>query len=72
MYVTSVCIVKSMEGRMKRCFIFLFCLVCAAALNAEEAVDDFGFDSEAESGSAFSIDIGGKLSLGGSFYFNDF
>ena len=57
---------------MKRCFIFLFCLVCAAALNAEEAVDDFGFDSEAESDSAFSIDIGGKLSLGGSFYFNDF
>ena len=50
----------------------LFCLVCAAALNAEEAVDDFGFGSEAESGSAFSIDIGGKLSLGGSFYFNDF
>ena len=50
----------------------LFCLCCAAALNAEEAVDDFGFDSEAESGSAFSIDIGGKLSLGGSFYFNDF
>ena len=47
-------------------------LCCAAALNAEEAVDDFGFDSEAESGSAFSIDIGGKLSLGGSFYFNDF
>ena len=57
---------------MKRCFIFLFCLVCAAALNAEEAADDFGFDSEAESGSAFSIDIGGKLSLGGSFYFDDF
>ncbi|MFC2615320.1 MAG: hypothetical protein ACFNYQ_07360, partial [Treponema sp.] len=50
----------------------LFCLCCAAALNAEEAADDFGFDSEAESGSAFSIDIGGKLSLGGSFYFNDF
>ena len=47
-------------------------LCCAAALNAEEAVDDFGFDSEAESDSAFSIDIGGKLSLGGSFYFNDF
>jgi len=57
---------------MKRGFIFLFCLCCAAALNAEEAADDFGFDSEAESGSAFSIDIGGKLSLGGSFYFNDF
>ena len=57
---------------MKRCFIFLFCLVCAAALNAEEADDDFGFDSEAESGSAFSIDMGGKLSLGGSFYFDDF
>ena len=50
----------------------LLCLVCAAALNAEEATDDFGFESEAESGSAFSIDIGGKLSLGGSFYFNDF
>ena len=50
----------------------LFCLCCAAALNAEEAADDFGFESEAESGSAFSIDIGGKLSLGGSFYFNDF
>ena len=50
----------------------LFCLVCAVALNAEEAADAFGFDSEAESGSAFSIDIGGKLSLGGSFYFNDF
>ena len=57
---------------MKRFYIFLFCLCCAAALNAEEATDDFGFDSEAESGSAFSIDIGGKLSLGGSFYFNDF
>ena len=57
---------------MKRVYIFLFCLCCAAALNAEEAADDFGFDSEAESGSAFSIDIGGKLSLGGSFYFNDF
>ena len=50
----------------------LLCLCCAAALNAEEAADDFGFDSEAESDSAFSIDIGGKLSLGGSFYFNDF
>ena len=51
----------------------LFCLCCAAALNAEEAADDFGFDdSEAESGSAFSVNIGGKLSLGGSFYFNDF
>ena len=50
----------------------LFCLVCAAALNAEEATDDFGFGSEAESSSAFSIDIGGKLSLGGAFYFNDF
>ena len=48
---------------------FLYCMV---ALYAEEAADDFGFDSEAESGSAFSIDIGGKLSLGGSFYFNDF
>ena len=57
---------------MKRFYIFLFCLCCTAALNAEEAADDFGFDSEAESGSAFSIDIGGKLSLGGSFYFNDF
>ena len=50
----------------------LFFLCCAVALNAEEAADDFGFESEAESGSAFSIDIGGKLSLGGSFYFNDF
>ena len=50
----------------------LFCLVCTAALNAEEAADDFGFGSEAESSSAFSIDIGGKLSLGGAFYFNDF
>ena len=50
---------------MKRGFVFLFCLCCAAALSAQEASDDFGFDSEAESGSAFSIDIGGKLSLGG-------
>ena len=50
----------------------LLCLCCAAALSAQEAADDFGFDSEAESDSAFSIDIGGKLSLGGSFYFNDF
>lgn len=53
--------------------ISLLCfLSCIAMLYAEEAADDFGFDSEAESGSAFSIDIGGKLSLGGSFYFNDF
>ena len=50
----------------------LLCLCCTSALYAEEAADDFGFDSEAESGSAFSVDIGGKLSLGGSFYFNDF
>ena len=50
----------------------LFCLCCAAALNAQETADDFGFDSEAESSSAFSIDMGGRLSLGGAFYFNDF
>ena len=47
-------------------------LMCCTALYAQDAADDFGFESEAESGSAFSIDIGGKLSLGGSFYFNDF
>ena len=50
----------------------LFCLCCAAALNAEEAADDFGFDSTEESGSVFSINMGGNFSLGGSFYFNDF
>ena len=49
----------------------LFCL-CCTALYAQAAADDFGFESEAESSSAFSIDMGGKLSLGGSFYFNDF
>lgn len=61
-------------AKMKRISILisiLFCL-CCTALYAQAAADDFGFDSEAESGSAFSIDIGGKLSLGGSFYFNDF
>lgn len=57
---------------MKKLAIFLFCLFCTAALYAQDSSDDFGFESEAESGSAFSIDIGGRLSLGGSFYFNDF
>ena len=49
----------------------LLCL-CCTALYAQDSSDDFGFDDSAESSSAFSIDIGGKLSLGGSFYFNDF
>ena len=57
---------------MKRISIlFLLCL-CCTALYAQDSSDDFGFDDSAESSSAFSIDIGGKLSLGGSFYFNDF
>ena len=47
-------------------------LMCCTALYAQDAADDFGFDESTESSSAFSIDIGGKLSLGGSFYFNDF
>ena len=50
----------------------LFCLFYTAALYAQDSSDDFGFDESSESDSAFSIDIGGRLSLGGSFYFNDF
>ena len=62
-------------AKMKRISILisiLFCLCCVAALYAQDSADDFGFDDSAESSSAFSVGIGGKLSLGGSFYFNDF
>ena len=49
----------------------LLCLWCTTALYAQDVTDDFGFDDDTESGSAFSVGIGGKLSLGGPFYFND-
>lgn len=59
---------------MKRIAILvsiLFCLYCTA-LYAQDSADDFGFDDASESASVFSIDMGGRLSLGGTFFFNDF
>ena len=53
-------------------WIAVFLLLCTTAAIAEETTDGFGFDDNTETGSAFSIDIGGRLSLGGSFFFNDF
>nr|WP_314993681.1 hypothetical protein [uncultured Treponema sp.] len=53
-------------------WIAVLLLLCTTAAIAEEISDGFGFDDNSESGSAFSVDIGGRLSLGGAFFFNDF
>ena len=53
-------------------WIAVLLLLCTTAAIAEETTDGFGFDDNSESGSAFSIDIGGRLSPGGAFFFYDF
>lgn len=53
-------------------WIAVLLLLCTTAAIAEEISDGFGFDDNTETGSAFSVDIGGRLSLGGAFFFNDF
>ena len=50
----------------------VLCLWCTAVSVAADSSDSFGFDETQEESSAFSIDMGGKLSLGGPFFFNDF
>lgn len=55
------------------CIYLCICLCCATVLLAQEAeTNNFGFGENESSDDSFSIGIGGKLSVGGAFFFNDF